>query len=90
MVGTRLVQRLHEKSCSLVLVGRTPQRLQQKFPFAGRFAVPAGRIFGLNSAEELSVIINISGAKCGGDQPWSDAYKQVMTDSRLDTTHICV
>ena len=40
-------------------------------------------------AEELSVIINISGAGVS-DQPWSDDYKQVMTDSRLNTTNICV
>ncbi|KPQ32259.1 MAG: putative nucleoside-diphosphate sugar epimerase [Phormidesmis priestleyi Ana] len=87
MVGTRLVQRLHEKSCSLVLVGRTPQRLQQKFPFAADCC--SWEEFSAYSAEELSVIINMSGANVS-DQPWSDAYKQVMTDSRLDTTHICV
>ena len=87
MVGTRLVQRLHEKDCPLVLVGRSPQPLKQKFPFATDCY--SWEDFALSPAEELSVIINISGAGVS-DQPWSDDYKQVMTDSRLTTTKICV
>ncbi|NJM99917.1 MAG: NAD-dependent epimerase/dehydratase family protein, partial [Phormidesmis sp. RL_2_1] len=87
MVGTRLVQRLYEKSCPLVLVGRTPQRLKQKFPFAADYC--SWEEFSAYPAEKLGSIINMSGANVS-DQPWSDDYKQVMADSRLDTTHICV
>jgi uncharacterized protein (TIGR01777 family) len=87
MVGTRLVQRLHEKSWPLVLVGRTPQRLKQKFPFAADYC--SWEEFSAYPAEDLGVVINISGAGVS-DQPWSDAYKQVMTDSRLNTTNTCV
>lgn len=87
MVGTKLVQLLHEKSCPLVLVGRTPQRLKQKFPFAADCY--SWEEFSASPVQELGVIINLSGASVG-DQSWSDAYKQVMTDSRLNATNICV
>jgi uncharacterized protein (TIGR01777 family) len=87
MVGTRLVQRLHERSCSLVLVGRNSQRLQQKFLFAADYC--SWEEFSAYPAEELGVIVNMSGAGVS-DQPWSDTYKQIMTDSRLDTTNTCV
>ncbi len=87
MVGTKLVQLLHEKSCPLVLVGRSAQRLKQKFPFAADCYT--WEEFAASSAEELGVIINMSGAGVS-DQSWSAAYKQVMTDSRLATTNICV
>ncbi|WP_017301562.1 TIGR01777 family oxidoreductase [Nodosilinea nodulosa] len=87
LVGTRLVQLLHEKSCPLVLVGRTPQRLKQKFPFAADCY--SWEEFSASPAQELGVIINLSGASVG-EQSWSDAYKQVMTDSRLNATKICV
>ncbi len=86
MVGTKLVHLLH-KTCPLVLVGRTPQRLKQKFPFA--VDCYSWEEFSVYRAEELGVIINISGANVS-DQPWSDAYKKVMTDSRLNTTNTCV
>ncbi|MGB3637951.1 MAG: TIGR01777 family oxidoreductase [Rivularia sp. (in: cyanobacteria)] len=87
IVGSQLVQRLHKKSCPLVLVGRTPQPLKQKFPFAADCY--SWKEFSASPSEELGVIINISGAGVS-DQSWSDAYKQVMTDSRLNTTKICV
>ena len=87
MVGTRLVQLLHEKSCPLVLVGRNPQPLKQKFPFATNCY--SWEEFLASPTKELGVIINLSGASVG-DQPWTDDYKQVMTDSRLNATNICV
>ncbi|MEA5582699.1 TIGR01777 family oxidoreductase [Nodularia harveyana UHCC-0300] len=87
MVGTRLVQLLHEKSCPLVLVGRTSQPLKQKFPFAADCY--SWEEFSASPVQELGVIINISGAGVS-DQSWSDDYKKVMTDSRLNTTNICV
>ncbi|MEZ4620200.1 MAG: TIGR01777 family oxidoreductase [Caldilineaceae bacterium] len=87
MVGTKLVQLLHEKSYPLVLVGRSAQRLKQKFPFAADCY--SWEELAASSAEEVGVIINISGAGVS-DQPWSAAYKQLMTDSRIQTTKICV
>lgn len=87
MVGTKLVHLLHEKSYPLVVVGRTPQPLKQKFPFAADCY--SWEEFSASPVEELGVIINISGAGVS-DQSWSDAYKKVMTDSRLNTTKICV
>lgn len=87
MVGSSLVQLLHKKNCPLVIVGRNPKPLQQEFPFA--VAYYSWEEFSASPAEEIEVIVNLSGAGVT-DKSWSDAYKQIMIDSRLNTTKICV
>ncbi|MDZ4813778.1 MAG: TIGR01777 family oxidoreductase [Pseudomonadota bacterium] len=87
MVGSRLTKQLHAKGHRLILVGREPAKIHQRFPFD----VEAVSWNGLSSidAAEVGHVINLSGAGAG-DARWTNAHKALMRDSRLRTTRDCV
>lgn len=86
LVGSRLAQRLHESGRKLIVVGRSPERLDRQFPFAQRCLDWNG--LATLPASELSAIVNLAGASVMA-KTWSPAYKQEMTASRIDATARC-
>jgi hypothetical protein len=87
LLGTALVEKLHEEGHRLILVGRNPQKLRDSFSFSPEALT--WEEFSDYDAKNIDVIVNLAGASVG-DKRWSPAYKKVMRDSRIDTTRACV
>jgi uncharacterized protein len=87
MVGSRLAQQLHAKGHRLALVGRDAEKVRAAFPF--EVNALSWDDLARADAAEIATIINLSGAGVS-DQTWTASYKQIMRDSRLQTTRQCV
>lgn len=87
LIGTSLVERLQQEGHKVVVVGRDANRLRASF--AGDAEALTWEEFARYDASEIDTIVNLSGASVG-DKRWTDDYKKVMHDSRIDSTRKCV
>jgi uncharacterized protein len=87
MVGSHLAQQLHGKGYRIALVGRDVAKIQASFPFEveGLSWQDLARI----DAAEVATIINLTGAGVS-DYKWTESYKRLMRESRIQTTRQCV
>lgn len=87
LIGTSLVALLRQEGHEVVVVGRDANKLQASF--AGEVEALTWEQFARYDASEIETIVNLSGASVG-DKRWTDDYKKVMYDSRIDSTRECV
>lgn len=81
-IGTVLTRRLLDAQHQVVGLSRTPDRLQSKF--AGQFRAVKS-LAEIDAAEDIDAIVNLAGEPILGKR-WSQAQKQRIYTSRLDTT----
>ncbi|MCG5530350.1 TIGR01777 family oxidoreductase [Halorhodospira halochloris] len=84
-VGSLLCQRLHEKGHELLVVSRNPGRAQAKLPPRTEIR-PEIHNFAENQPE---AIVNLAGDSIAEGR-WSEAKKQRLIDSRIETTNALV
>ncbi|MEM9059304.1 MAG: TIGR01777 family oxidoreductase [Pseudomonadota bacterium] len=86
LVGSLLAAKLTERGDQVFVVGRNTERLRRDFPFA------AGHLTwdAFSNAEPIALrsIVNLAGAGVT-EKRWNDAYKEIMTRSRFESTKIC-
>lgn len=87
MVGSELVNLLHQQSHDLILVGRNARKIREQFPF--NVTALSWEEQSDENPNDISLIINLAGAGVS-DEKWTQSYKQLMRDSRLNTTQQCV
>ncbi len=87
MVGSRLASLLHENGHPLMVVGRSLDKIKKSFPFEVE-ALTWKELPDCDAAG-IEAIINLSGAGVS-DEKWTDGYKALMRESRIETTQQCV
>jgi uncharacterized protein (TIGR01777 family) len=87
LVGRTLYDIVDKNRYEIAVVGRSVEKLRAIFPGATKHMDWDG--FKHSDAKDYSVIINLAGSGVS-DKKWTDAYKQVMGDSRIGATEICV
>lgn len=87
LIGTSLVARLTHEGHEVVVVGRDANKLEASFE--GEVEALTWEQFARYDASAIDSIVNLSGASVG-DKRWTDDYKKVMHDSRIDSTRKCV
>jgi hypothetical protein len=87
LVGTELVRILESKPCTITVVGRSLDKLVQRFPHVSAHMTWAD--FAKSDAQAYDTIINLAGSGVS-EQKWTERYKQTMIDSRLDSTRLSV
>lgn len=84
-IGSRLVQALAAERHTIIVLSRSDKRGNNPYisyrKWDGRQIPPAIGFF--------DVIINLAGASIA-DKPWTEAYKQVIKESRIQATQACV
>ena len=82
LIGTALVQRLRDRGDDVVrLVRREPRGDDE------RSWDPAAGVLATEHLDGADAVINLSGAGIG-DKRWSEAYKQLVYSSRIDSTRL--
>lgn len=82
LIGTALVRRLRERGDEVIrLVRRQPGADDE------RYWNPAEGVLSTEDINGCDGVINLSGAGIG-DKRWSEAYKQVLYTSRIDSTRL--
>ncbi|MEO0440803.1 MAG: TIGR01777 family oxidoreductase [Pseudomonadota bacterium] len=87
LVGTELYNILGTEGRPLSVVGRSIEKLRNSFPDADQHLT--WNDFADSNAEQFHTIVNLAGATVA-DLKWTDEYKKVMMDSRLNATRECV
>lgn len=87
LVGTELYRILDREKFRVVVVGRSSKKLKDHFPTAMAHMTWAD--FEASNAQEYAALVNIAGASVSGTK-WTDDYKQIMVDSRIEATRLCV
>jgi uncharacterized protein (TIGR01777 family) len=87
MIGSRLVQRLHERQDSVVLLTRRPDALRETH---GKICTlvqgdPTQPGAWMDSAAECDAAINLTGENLFAKR-WNEAQKKVLIDSRVQST----
>jgi uncharacterized protein (TIGR01777 family) len=81
-IGRSLCKRLKQDGHQLVLLTRTPNKIAKSFK-----AIKC--LSELNGDEKFEVVINLAGEPIA-DKNWSQAQKQIITQSRLEITQTLV
>ncbi len=87
MLGSELFRILDHDTYRITVVGRSTERLKTAFPDASGHLNWAE--FEESDAGSFDAIINLAGSSVS-DRKWDDAYKKVMTESRIKATQMCV
>ncbi len=84
LIGTALVTRLQSGGHTVLRLVRRPPRGSSEVQWApGEAALDPGALTGVDA------VVNLAGAGVG-DKRWTDAYKKVLVDSRIETTRTLV
>lgn len=87
-VGEELVEQLLATNHNLTVLGRSKKKIQEKF--GNRVCYLDWETIGIEGADILAAydtIINLSGANIASER-WSEARKEIITQSRTQTTRI--
>ncbi|MEQ9567387.1 MAG: NAD-dependent epimerase/dehydratase family protein, partial [Pseudomonadales bacterium] len=87
LVGRTLYDIVDKTRYEIAVVGRSVEKVRSVFPEAINHMDWDG--FKDSEAKDYAVIINLAGSGVS-EEKWTDAYKQVMIDSRIGATEICV
>lgn len=84
LIGSALVQALHQRGEEVVrLVRRAPEHPDEREWDPARLAISGPGL------SDVDAVVNVAGAGIA-DQRWSEARKQLLRSSRLDTTNTVV
>lgn len=84
-VGSALMRSLLADGRSIVALSRRPEKVRKAFPQVEAL----GSLEDLDSQRSLSAVVNLAGAPIL-DRRWSERRKQVLYDSRIETTKALV
>ncbi len=81
-IGSALIRQLVSDGHQIIGLSRSPERLQDRL--AGQLRV-IGSLTEIDAAESIDALINLAGEPIL-DKRWSDTRKQLIYNSRIDTT----
>lgn len=87
LVGKAIYRILDRERYRISVVGRSVDKLKSAFPEAEAHLTWAD--FESSNATSYDAIVNMAGSNVS-DTRWTAAYKQVMIDSRINATQMCV
>ncbi|SDC03552.1 TIGR01777 family oxidoreductase [Acinetobacter boissieri] len=83
LIGTALIQYLLTQQCHVIVLTRSPNHVLEKY---NQKQVKPIRTFSeLKSDTQIDYVINLAGENIGS-QRWTESRKQILINSRVDTT----
>jgi uncharacterized protein len=88
MIGKLLIHRLRERQHTVVLLTRRPDAAKSQFGDAVTVAQGDPTVAGpwTDAIQDCDAVINLTGEGIFNKR-WNDAFKKVLRDSRIDSTH---
>lgn len=87
LIGSELYRILEQSHFRVSVVGRSLEKLKTQFPKADRHMT--WQDFENSDARDYAAIVNLAGASASA-QKWTDDYKKIMMDSRIESTRLSV
>lgn len=83
LVGQELVRQLHQNEIAVNYLTTSKDKMEGSPNYRGFYWCPQANEIDGDCFEGVSAIINLAGASVGDS--WTDAHKQMLIDSRIDT-----